>query len=880
MTHYIRIFLFIYVLIPGSFLSAQIPISGLITDTNKKAIPYINILFYEPGSSITVAFAVSNQQGIFNALINSDSDSLDLKLSSVHYRNEIRRIANKSQELIFNLEPELMELESITVNAAPIEQTGDTIVYLINSFAKQEDRSIEDVLKRMPGIEIEPGGRILYQGLPLQNFYVEGLDLMDGRYVVVSKNLPQTSVGSIEILENHQPVRILEDKIASNQASLNIKLKHNIAATGTAKLGAGLSPFLWEVNVTPMAFMKDFQLLCSYQTNNVGNEVSLQLRQNTFQELLLRDERPVDNPIILDIQPLIPPEIEKNRYMDNNIHLLNMNGLMRLSNDLQLRINMFYVNDIQKQENKVEHTHFTPDDTISYLEHYQNQKFDNYLHGEFTLNRNVKENFLNNELKFQIRWDQILSDVINENKRINQDLDNPFRSLSNNFSSINPVGKYLLEFTSYVSLDNSPHNLSVVPGQFEYALNDSLPYDESLQLIQLQRFFTDNSARIVYNWNNFNFTPKLGFSYRDQLLKSGISVVNNDSIHDPGSHFANYTLGKHLRLFAQTGVEYKKRNLIITANLPFSWQNMKLEDNKLEEKQEFRGVLFDPTISLTYKIKGFWKARVAWSYRNRLGDMDKINYAYILKNYRILSQNNAPISHTRRNNYSLYISYRNPIISFFNTLSYVYSQSDNNLLYSSIILNDGTSVFQAYFMPNKAYYHSLQFQTSKFISKTKTNISFRAAFNQRDGSALLNKQIFGTTTIFYNLAPEINLTITRWLNVEYGLHTHFIKTFLAEDKKSDICTIKHLFDLFSYPLKNHMLSLSAEYYYLNNSNNYFLDFLYRFTLKKQKLDFELRWNNIFNNDTYTSYFANSYTITESVYYLRPSQILFSIKFNY
>ena len=872
--------LFVILVFTHLGLGAQISISGMINNSDSEAVPYINVLICKPGSEIAIAFAVSNEKGHFQTNVNVDSDSLDIKLSSVHYRNVVRRIPNKSQELQFLLTPEVMELESITVKAAAIEQRGDTIVYLVNSFAKQEDRSIEDVLRRMPGIEVEPSGRILYQGLPLQKFYVEGLDLMDGRYVVISKNLPQTSVSSVEVLENHQPVRILEDKIASNQASLNIKLKHNISATGTAKLGAGFGPFLWEANITPMIFMKRFQVLISYQANNIGDDVSKQLSMNTLQDLIHQLERPAEKPEILDIHPATPPEIEEDRYLDNNIQLLNMNGLIKLSNDMQLRANLFYINDFQQQKTSTRRTHFTPEDTISYVEDFSNRLYENYLFGEFTLNRNVKENFLENELKFQTSWDKTRNDVINNNRDIYQGLDHPFRNLSNDLRSISPLGDYLLEVNSYISIDNSPHELGVEPGQFEHILNDSLPYNESYQSLDLSRFYTDNSAGIVLGWKGLTFTPRAGFTYRDQKLESQTFSINQDSIHDPGMNFSNLMRGKHIKVYANTGIEYSRKRLNLKAHLPICWQDMNLMDSGLDEGQQFTGIFFDPRISLTYKIKGFWKLRGAWSYKNSLGDMDRIHYAFILKNYRTLSRNAAPISHSRRNNYSAYISYRNPIISFFNSLTYVYSISDNNLLYSSIILEDGTSLIQPYEKPNTAYYHSLQFQSSKFISKIKTNVSFRAAYNQRNGLSLLNAQFFNTKTVFYNLVPEINLTITRWLNAEYGLHASFINTFLEEEEKSNISIYKHKFDAFAYPLESHMLSMSAEYYNLHNTDNFFLDLLYRFTLKKQKLDFEIRWNNIFNNATYISYFASAYTVTESVYYLRPSQVLFSVKFSY
>jgi hypothetical protein len=875
-----QIRLILLFLIFSKALAAQINLQGEIKSNTGEALPNINVMIYNPGFESIIAYAVSNENGAFKTPVTAISDSLDIKVSSVQYRNETRRIANASQDLKFILFPEVMQLDAITVKAAPIGQKGDTIVYLVNSFAKQEDRSIEDVLRRMPGIEIEPGGGILYQGMPLQKFYVEGLDLMDGRYVVVSKNLPQTSVSAVEILENHQPVRILEERVASNQASLNIKLKHNITATGTAKSGAGLNPLLWELNVTPMIFMKKFQVLLSYQTNNTGDDVSGQLRVNTFQELIHKHDRPSEKPEIIDILTTNPPEIDEDRYLDNNIHLLNMNGLLRLNKDFQLRTNLYYINDFQQQQAGLARTHYTPTDTISYTEDYNNQLYDSYLYGEFTLSRNVKGNYLSNELNFQTRWDKQKSMILNDSQQIDQALDNPFSLISNDLRSINPVGNHLVEFKSYISYDQSQHKLFVSPGQFEQILNNGNPYEQMEQDVNLNRYYTNNSAGFVFGWKGLCFTHRAGFSFRQQTLESNLYTFLQNNKQDAGTDYINMLNGKHSSLYGQTGIEFIGRKINLKARLPLNWQLITMSDMVSNEKQNFNRILFDPGITLTYQINGFWKLRGAWSFVNRLGDLDRIHYGFILNNYRILSQNAAPISHTQKNNYSIYISFRNPIISFFNSLSYVYSTSLNNLIISSIIQSDGTSLLQAYESPNKAYYHSFQGQTSKFISKIKTTISLRATFNLRTGKSLMNAQLFDTKTVFYSLIPELNFSFTKWINAEYGLNAHFINTYIEDDEKSDISMLRHHVNIFAYPFKNQMISLSSEYYNHQQMNIFFIDFLYRYTFTKQKIDIEFRWNNIFNNKTYTTYQANTFTVSESTYILRPSQVLFSVKFSY
>jgi hypothetical protein len=103
----------------------------------------------------------------------------------------------------------------------------------------------------MPGIEVLSDGKILYQGRPINKYYIEGLDLLEGKYNLANENLPHKEVTQVQILENHQPIKALDSLKFSDQAALNIKLKNAYTFTGQARLGSGFRPLLWEANITP-----------------------------------------------------------------------------------------------------------------------------------------------------------------------------------------------------------------------------------------------------------------------------------------------------------------------------------------------------------------------------------------------------------------------------------------------------------------------------------------------------------------------------------------------------------------------------------------------------------------------------------------------------
>lgn len=871
---------FIITLLFWQNLCGQITLQGQLKDKEGETLPGINILVYLPDSKLMIAFAVSDAEGRFKTTVNSKADSLDIELSSVQFSKLHRRIANASQTLQFELEYDTKQLEAFTVKASAIERRGDTLSYLVSSFAGNEDRAIEDVLRKMPGIEIEDNGNILYQGLPLLKFYVEGLDLMKGRYGVISKNLPHGTVSTVEIMENHQPIRILEKRVLSQQASLNLKLKRDITTTGTAQLGGGLSPFLWGVKITPMFFTKNFQVVTSYQSNNSGNDVSQQMRIMTLQDFIHNTDRPNANPDMLSIQAASLPGIDQKRYLDNKIHLLNFNGLLRMNKDFQLRTNLYYITDNQRQQAGLQRTLFTPTDTLAFNEIIDNRFNDKYLQADFSLSRNVEKNYLNNDLKIQSRWDKQMGAVFADGNDIKQSLKNPLKSISNELRSVNPVGKHLVEFQSYISYDNSPHSLEVSPGQFEGVLNQDEPYEKVLQQIDLTRFFADHSASFGFAWNRFSFTPRLGIAFRKQTLESNIFVTQQNEESEVGAGYTNKLDARHTQAYFQTEVEYKYGAFSINTKLPFSWQKVNLDDAISDYGQNLERFLFDPSLSLSYKFHNFWTMRASWTYANRLGDIDRVHYGYILKNYRNLSQNAAPLSETSRHNFISFLSYRNPITSFFNSISYLYSINHNNLMFSNFIQLDGTTILQASKLPNTSYSHSLNVQSSKYFAEAKSTISFRASYNRNEGKSLINETLFNTTTQFANFSPSLNVHVTEWFNTEYELDATYIQTFIEKELRSKISMLRHKFNCFAFPTKNQTFSLSAEYYKLQGTHNFFADLLYRYTLTKKKIDLELRWNNIFNTKNYTSYQASAFMVSESTYLLRPSQVFMSVRFSF
>ncbi|MDY0025151.1 MAG: hypothetical protein RBS33_04120 [Lentimicrobium sp.] len=870
----------LFFFLSAAILSGQVHYTGQVENLKGEALDNINILIYPANSEMLLAFDVTDEKGEFQVDVNIKGDSIDIQTSSIHYEKQRKRVANHTQHVSFKLAPDVKQLEAFTVRAAAIDRRGDTLSFMVSSFALEKDRSIEDVIRRMPGIEVEPGGTILYQGIPIQKFYVEGLDLMGGRYAIVSGNLPHGNVSTIEIMENHQPVRILEDRISSQQASLNIKLKRHVSITGQGNMGAGFAPLLWDANITPMMFTKSIQLLASYQANNTGKDVSKQMRVLTPEEFARMAERPSEKPGLLNQPTPGLPDFNENRYLDNNIHLVNLNGLIKLTQDLELRANLYFYNDYRQQESAIKRTFYTPGDSLVFEESIQGRENINYLQGEFTLSRNVKKNFLKNVLNVKGDWNNQHGLFVNDVEDVRQSLKKPFKAISNDLKSINPMRNHLIEFSSYISYDYSPFELSAKPGRFEDILYEGNTYPQSLQNVDLQRFYAKHAAGFVFNHGKITYTPRVGFSIRKQLLESALNVLTTDTLFNAGKAFANDLEGTQTRTYLQSGVEYRDGGFTLRASLPLSWQTIKMDDAIQEKGQFMERLFFDPGLSFALKFKGFWQINGGWSFNNRLGDMDGQNYGFILRDYRSLNQNATPISETQSHRWVSYLSYKNPITSFFSSFNYLFSNSRHNLIYSNAVYTDGSIVRQALLIPNTSIIHSVSAQASQFIRKMRMSIALKVSYSNQAGKAFVNDALYKTDNQFFQLNPSISMQPVQWLNLEYNVKLYYLQTAIEAMKSNDITTLTHQFVLYTLFREKHQFGFNLEYYDQPSNNAFFADLNYRYSIKKTKTDIELVWNNIFNVDKYVSYQTSSFALYETRFYLRPAQFYVKVGFRF
>ena len=191
--------------------NAQAVIEGTVLDSQGKVVDaYVTV--GPKGAGSVLGFADTDAKGRYRLEFTTKADSVTVTALGLAIGNQVKVVANRSQRLDFRVKEQTVQLKEVSVRSQKIRQNGDTLNYLVGAYQQQGDRVIGDVLRRMPGIEVSQSGGIKFNGKSISKFYVEDMDLLQGRYGLATNNINAQDVATVQVLENHQPVKALQGK--------------------------------------------------------------------------------------------------------------------------------------------------------------------------------------------------------------------------------------------------------------------------------------------------------------------------------------------------------------------------------------------------------------------------------------------------------------------------------------------------------------------------------------------------------------------------------------------------------------------------------------------------------------------------------------------
>lgn len=268
------LYIILYVVLAAS-ASAQVRVTGRVIDLQNK--PVSDVIVKLVSGSKTLAFTSSNAQGVYNLEVkNVPNGEVMLQFTHISYEKESERLSFKEKAVKVDmlLTPKAVSLKEVTVKPDPLRQRGDTLSHNLASFLGKGDVTLEDGLKRLPGVDVSQNGGISYMGKPISQFNIEGLDMLGGKYNLATRNIPADYVTNVEIVRNHHSRRVEKD-VPSNEVSMNIRLSKKAKLkpfgqeeAGTGYMEDGNDKLQALLGVTGMMFTDKFQTICSLKGGN------------------------------------------------------------------------------------------------------------------------------------------------------------------------------------------------------------------------------------------------------------------------------------------------------------------------------------------------------------------------------------------------------------------------------------------------------------------------------------------------------------------------------------------------------------------------------------------------------------------------------------
>jgi len=174
----------------------------------------------------------------------------------------------------FRLRPQSMVLNEVVVRkAAPMVQKKDTLVYDAKSFSDGSERTVEELLKKLPGLNVDSDGKITYQGKPVQKVMVEGEEFFSRNYKLITRSMSAGLLSKIEAIDNYTANPLLRDLTRSGQVVLNLNVDPGLRLKlfGNASAGGG-TPARYDAQGTLFSLAGRVKVGLVGSGNNIGTD--------------------------------------------------------------------------------------------------------------------------------------------------------------------------------------------------------------------------------------------------------------------------------------------------------------------------------------------------------------------------------------------------------------------------------------------------------------------------------------------------------------------------------------------------------------------------------------------------------------------------------
>ena len=895
---------------------SQIKMEGVIKDSLNSPLELANVILINKETSSLESFAISNENGEYKLALKKNT-AYNLQVSYIGMESISKLIQSNESNLKkdFTLyESNMLDAVELTYEM-PVTVIGDTLIYNADSFKTGTERKLEDVLKNLPGVEVNDDGQIEVEGKVVGKVMVEGKDFFDGDTKIAIKNIPSNAIDKVQILKNYSEVGQLSG-VQNNQdnIAINIKLKEgkdkfwfgNITAGG----GESTTEDLYLFQPKLFYYSPEYSINVIGDINNIGELAFTRRDYWNFSGGFNQPSNKSGTSINLGNNNLGFLQLQNNRAKDISSKFGAAN--FSYSPNKKLDLSGFIIltsSDIELQENNS--TQYI--DTELGIPNEETQSNTSQLSdlalSKFTLKYKPNSN---KQLDYEIltrnsKEDQnqnVFSDILGNTLQnddvdtysINQNLNYYYTADANNifaFEALHLISKEDPFYNAVLENSDNYQNTAIGLGFDNTQSNFNIAQDKKIKTNQLD-------AKLDY-WNILNLKSDINFTIGTilsnqnfdsnifQFLDNGdvfgsTPVINNGLDSNMVSYnFKDYYVGMHYRL--KTGIFTLSPGFTVHAYNSSNEQSDIGGNNDIVTSTLFSDSFYKilPDFNARIQLKKSESLTFNYAMRTQFTDVSKIAEGLVLNSYNSIFSGYNEIQNAISHNLNLnYFSFN--LFNYTNVyarLSYNKSidQIRNLTTFESVVAS--SSPF------NSAYADENFSANGRFQRQFgKLRVSLKGGFNYSKFNQFIQTSTTPSLSESYsqNYGATIRTSFKQAPNVELGYNYSFSENILGSINSTS-STKAPFIDIDALILK----SFTFRTRYTNNTFSDDRGGLNKYEFwnaslaykkdQDSKWEFELKATNLLDTKSQNQSNTGNISISSTEYFIQPRFITFRLVYD-
>ncbi len=238
-----QLFVIIALLIStGAFAQTGRSIKGTVTDSTKMTIPGATVKLLMGADSL---ITTTNMDGVFT-FPSVKVNQFSLEITSIGYEGVRRRMVLDNAGTPVNLKPIILKTSSTMLNGVtirdvvPVKIKEDTIDFNTAAYPVRSEAMVEDVVKKLPGADVDANGNVTFQGKTVSKVRVNGKDFFGGDVRTATQNIPANAVSSIQMINDYgDQANLTGIKSGEPETVMNINIKPGMAKSYFGQVSGG-----------------------------------------------------------------------------------------------------------------------------------------------------------------------------------------------------------------------------------------------------------------------------------------------------------------------------------------------------------------------------------------------------------------------------------------------------------------------------------------------------------------------------------------------------------------------------------------------------------------------------------------------------------------